>query len=159
MCEVSCPFEAISLVYGTSTRGMDLPRISTDYETNVPGLYIAGELGGMGLIRNAVKQGKFAAEHAAKNLKKVKCDVDITIIGAGPAGLSASLTARNKKVNYVCLEQNSFGGTVYNFPRQKVVMSQPFELPIVGEVKFPSHKVSKEDLLGVWNRIRQVAFR
>ncbi len=154
-CEAACPTNAISLVFGTKTRGMDLPRITTDYETNVPGLYIAGELGGMGLIRNAVKQGFLAAAHALDHLGSQKNDVDLLIIGAGPAGLAASLTAISKKKKYICIEQNRFGGTVYNFPRQKVVMTHPADLPIVGKMKFKSNKVSKEELLEYWNEIRK----
>lgn len=154
-CELACPFDAISLVFGTKTRGMDLPRISTHYETNVEGLYIAGELGGMGLIRNAVKQGQLAARHAIETLGKAsKAQVDLLIVGGGPAGLSACLEATANKVNYLCIEQGSLGGTVYNFPRQKVVMSQPAELPLYGVMKFPDNKVSKEQLLELWTEIR-----
>lgn len=135
---------------------MDIPRITGNYETNVPGLYIAGELGGMGLIRNAAKQGFLATSHAVKNLKKnANADTDILIIGAGPAGFSAGLTAVANKVNYICLEQNSFGGTIYNFPRQKVVMTHPVDLPIVGKMKFAGNHVSKEELLEYWDDIRR----
>lgn len=157
-CELACPFDAISLVFGTKTRGMELPRISTHYETNVEGLYIAGELGGMGLIRNAVKQGQLAARHAIETLGKAsKAQVDLLIVGAGPAGLSACLEATAAKVSYLCIEQGSLGGTVYNFPRQKVVMSQPADLPLYGVMKFPENKVSKEQLLELWTEIRQKA--
>lgn len=157
-CELACPFDAISLVFGTKTRGMDLPRISTHYETNVEGLYIAGELGGMGLIRNAVKQGQLAARHAIETLdKEAKAQVDLLIVGGGPAGLSACLEATAHKISYLCIEQGSLGGTVYNFPRQKVVMSQPAELPLYGVMKFPDNKVSKEQLLELWTEIRSKA--
>lgn len=155
-CEVACPMGAINLVFGTKTRGMDIPRVTSNYETNVEGLYVAGELGGMGLIRNAVKQGMLAATHALSKLKEGQvADYDILVIGAGPAGLAASLEAIKQKKKYLCIEQNSFGGTVYNFPRQKIVMSQPAELPITGTMKFPSNKVSKEELLSYWNQIRE----
>lgn len=155
-CEVACPMGAINLVFGTKTRGMDIPRVTSNYETNVEGLYIAGELGGMGLIRNAVKQGMLAATHALSKLKEGQVsDYDILVIGAGPAGLAASLEAIKQKKKYLCIEQNTFGGTVYNFPRQKIVMSQPAELPITGTMKFPSNKVSKEELLSYWNQIRE----
>lgn len=157
-CEAVCPFDAISLAFGTKTRGMDLPRVDGNYQTNVNGLYIAGELGGMGLIRNASKQGKLATEHAVKTLKPgVNADYDIVIVGAGPAGLSASLAAASSGKNYICLEQNKFGGTIYNFPRQKVVMSHPMELPVFGKITFPQHKVSKEQILALWNQIRKRA--
>jgi thioredoxin reductase/Pyruvate/2-oxoacid:ferredoxin oxidoreductase delta subunit len=156
-CEAACPTGAINLVFGTKTRGLDIPRITSNYETNVPGLYIAGELGGMGLIRNAVKQGKLAAQHALAHLTSEKADVDLLVVGAGPAGLAATLSAIAAKKSYVCIEQNSFGGTVYNFPRQKVVMSHPAELPVVGQMKFSKNKVSKEELLEYWNKVRQRA--
>ncbi|MGB0432135.1 MAG: 4Fe-4S dicluster domain-containing protein, partial [Bacteroidia bacterium] len=56
-CFHSCPVEAISLKIGTEKRGVDLPHINPTYETNIKGIYIAGELGGMGLIKNSVEQG------------------------------------------------------------------------------------------------------
>lgn len=154
-CERSCPTGAISLVFGTKTRGMEIPRISTNYETNVPGLYIAGELGGMGLIRNAFKQGNIAATHAIANIKtNEKTDTDLLIVGAGPAGLSCGFTAVQMKKSYICIEQNSVGGTVYNFPRQKIVMTHPADVPGVGQMKFKKNKVSKEELLEFFNDAR-----
>ncbi len=155
-CQAACPFDAIQLVFGTKTRGMELPKIDGNFQTNVPGLYIAGELGGMGLIRNAVKQGKIAGEHAAKNLRpNVNAQYDILVVGAGPAGLSASLVSAGERKRYVCIEQNKFGGTIYNFPKQKVVMSFPLDLPVVGQYKFKSNKVSKEELLELWGHVRK----
>lgn len=154
-CEKSCPMGAIKLVFGTKTRGMEIPRLNSNYETNVPGLYIAGELGGMGLIRNAIKQGIQSTTDAARKLPQEKADYDLIIVGGGPAGLAAGVTAIAQKRSYLLLEQNSFGGTVYNFPRQKIVMSHPFELPIVGKFKFESNRISKEQLLKYWNEVRK----
>lgn len=156
-CEKQCPQGAIKLVFGTKARGMDIPRISRDYETNLPGLYIAGELGGMGLIRNAIKQGYQAAYHALKGLPKStnQVDTDLLVIGAGPAGLAAALTAITQKKRYICIEQNSFGGTVFNFPRQKIVMTHPAELPGAGLMKFKKNRVHKEELLAFWEGVRK----
>lgn len=157
-CERACPFGAIDLVFGTKTRGLDIPRLSKNYETNVPGLYIAGELGGMGLIRNAVKQGHLATSHAIKNLVPgIKTDTDVFVVGAGAAGLAASLTAVSKKRRYICIEQNSLGGTIYNFPRQKIVMTYPVDMPGFGQMKFSKNKISKEELLEYWNKVRKKA--
>jgi thioredoxin reductase/Pyruvate/2-oxoacid:ferredoxin oxidoreductase delta subunit len=153
-CEVVCPMGAIDLVFGTKTRGMDIPRVSTNYETNVPGLYIAGELGGMGLIRNAAKQGVLSSDHALANLPSAAADYDLIIVGAGPAGIAAGMNAIAKKKKYLLLEQNAFGGTVYSFPRQKLVMSHPFNLPLTGVAKFPKHEVSKEDLLAYFEKVK-----
>lgn len=156
LCERSCPFDAITMVFGTETNGKRVPKYNEFYETNVPGLYIAGELGGMGLIGNAIKQGTLAADHAIKNLdKSMVADVDVLVVGAGPAGLSASLKCLETKTKYRCIEQNSFGGTVFNFPRQKVVMSHPASLPITGKMQFPKNRISKEGLLEYWEDVKK----
>ncbi len=156
-CEVVCPVNAITLVFGTKTRGMEIPRISSNYETNVPGLYIAGELGGMGLIRNAIKQGCLATKDALSKISKssVKTDYDVLIVGAGPAGFASGLTAVALKKRYLIVEQNTVGGTIANYPRQKLVMTAPAELPLVGKMKFPKNKVVKEDLLDYFKEVQK----
>jgi len=65
LCERVCPMEAIQLVFGTEKRGVDLPRVKGNFETNVEGLYIVGELGGMGLVANAFDQGRQCVEGIA----------------------------------------------------------------------------------------------
>jgi heterodisulfide reductase subunit A-like polyferredoxin len=129
-CFHACPTHAISLKIGTEKRGVELPHVSKTFETNVPGIFIAGELGGMGLIKNAVEQGRQATENIIRSLKKEHdVDYDIIIIGAGPAGISASLTAKKNDVRFLLLEQDSLGGTVFTYPRTKVVMTSPMHLP------------------------------
>lgn len=151
-CFHACPTQAITLCIGTEKRGVDLPHVDQTFETNVPGLFIAGEIGGMGLIRNAVEQGKQAIENLAKNIdKNVEADYDILIIGAGPAGISASLMAKKLKLNALILEQDSLGGTVYTFPRSKIVMTSPMELPLYGKARF--YETSKQELLDLWNEV------
>jgi thioredoxin reductase len=150
-CMASCPHDAITLVFGTEKRGMDIPMVKPNFETNVPGLFIAGELGGMGLIRKAVEQGRQAIESIAK-LKGSGLPHDVVIVGAGPAGIAASLAAKEKNLKFVTLEQEkSFGGTVYHYPRNKVVMTAPVQLPIIGKMKFG--EVSKERLLEFWKGV------
>jgi thioredoxin reductase (NADPH) len=153
-CKTACPTSAISLVFGTAERGVDLPRVNPDFQSNVPGIYIAGELGGMGLIRNAVEQGRQAVENAAKSLTKTNdADVDIAIIGSGPAGFAAALAAKQANLRYVVIEQDDLGGTVFKYPRGKVVMTAPAILPIVGQANF--REVSKETLLEFWRGIEK----
>ncbi|MEJ2594036.1 MAG: NAD(P)-binding domain-containing protein [bacterium] len=154
-CFHACPTEAIELYIGTETRGVELPHVSPEFETDVPGIYISGELGGMGLIRNAVEQGKQAVENIAALIdKKHHADYDLLIVGAGPAGISASLAARKHKLKAITLEQNSLGGTVFTFPRSKVVMTSAMDLPLHGKLKL--YETSKGELLDLWqNLIRQ----
>ena len=153
-CKSSCPVDAITLVFGTETRGIDLPVLHPNFETNVPGVFIAGELGGMGLIRNALIQGTQAVEAIAKKGQRAPGKrVDLIIVGAGPAGMAAALTAKSLKLSYRVIEQESLGGCVYKYPRGKLVMTAPVELPLVG--KFHFRQTSKEALLGVWTDIMQ----
>ena len=148
-CFHACPVQAITLNIGTEKRGVDLPHVSPEFETNIPGIFIAGELGGMGLIKNAIEQGKQAVEFISKKMKSShKGEYDIIIVGAGPAGISATLTAVKNGLKYLTLEQDSLGGTVFNFPRAKVVMTSTLDLPLYGKVKL--FETSKTELLNLW---------
>lgn len=151
-CKTACPFDAITLVFGTEQRGVDIPVLTPNFETNMEGIYIAGELGGMGLIRNAIEQGKQAADEIKKSIpNKHPAPLDLVIVGAGPAGIAASLSAKASNLNFITIDQDSLGGTVSHFPRNKIVMTAPVELPLVGKVKFK--ETTKEALLEFWQRI------
>lgn len=151
-CFHACPVEAITLVMGTEKRGVELPHVSQNYETNIKGIYIAGELGGMGLIKNAVEQGTLAMKNIIKALPaKFSNQYDVIIVGAGPAGIAASLTAAKENKKFLTLEQDSLGGTVFTFPRAKIVMTSPMDLPLYGKVKL--HETSKSELLGLWSEV------
>lgn len=150
-CESACPVEAIQLVFGTEKRGIDIPLVKPTFETNVPGIFIAGELGGMGLIRKGVEQGRQAVE-AIRKSRGGSHELDVVIVGAGPAGLSASLAAKEQKLRFVTVEQeDSLGGSVFHYPRRKLAMTAPMRLPLVG--KFNRNEISKEELLEFWNKI------
>ena len=151
-CKTACPVNAITLVFGTATRGVDIPVVKPNFETDVPGIFIAGELGGMGLIRNAIEQGRQAMQSIVKLLKSGHGnDHDLVIVGAGPAGFTATLASKVANLKSVTLEQEELGGTVAHFPRRKLVMTQPAELPIVGKVKFK--EIIKEDLIKFWQDV------
>ncbi|MBT9444835.1 MAG: NAD(P)-binding domain-containing protein [Hyphomonadaceae bacterium] len=152
-CRAACPVKAITLVFGTETRGIDLPHVGPDFQTNVPGIYIAGELGGMGLIRNAIEQGRQAMEQIASRPLNGSHEYDVIVVGAGPAGFSASLGAKAAGLHYVLIEQEALGGTVAHYPRGKLVMTQPADLPLVGKVKLTD--VRKEDLLSFWLEVAE----
>lgn len=150
-CAAACPTQAITLVFGTEKRGMELPYVKPDFETNVEGLFIAGELGGMGLIRKAAEQGRQAVESIAKR-GRAGAGLDLVVVGAGPAGLCASLAARELGLRYLTIEQeDELGGSILHYPRAKVAMTAPVRLPIVGNVKMT--EISKEELLAFWKKV------
>jgi thioredoxin reductase len=141
-------------VFGTEKRGIELPVLAPNYESSLPGIFIAGELGGMGLIRNAIEQGTKAmlsVEEVCKSGHSI--DNDVVIVGAGPAGFSSTLYAKSKNMKYVTIEQESLGGTVFQFPRGKLVMTAPVDLPMVGKVKIK--ETTKEELLSFWENIEK----
>jgi len=151
-CFHACPMEAITLCIGTEKRGVDLPHVNPQFETNVRGIYIAGELGGMGLIKNAVEQGRQAIENLVRTFdKSIPADYDLVIVGAGPAGISASLAAKKHGLKALTVEQESLGGAVFHFPRSKVVMTSAMDLPLYGKIKLTETK--KSALLDLWNKV------
>jgi thioredoxin reductase/ferredoxin len=151
-CKPACPVDAIKLVFGTARRGMEIPLVSPTFETNVPGLFIAGELGGMGLVHKAVEQGRQAIKTIVGRGPAPAGSLDVVIIGAGPAGFSATLNAKLAKLNFVTLEQEeSLGGAVFHYPRNKLTMTSPMDLPIVGKVNLG--EVQKEKLLEFWQEL------
>lgn len=151
-CFHACPTQAISLHIGTEKRGVDLPHVNQFFETNVKGIYIAGEIGGMGLIKNAVEQGKQAVDNLVKGITaKGRFEHDLVIVGAGPAGISATMQAKKHGLKTATLEQDSLGGTVYTFPRAKIIMTAPMDLPLYGKLKL--YETSKQELLNLWNEV------
>lgn len=158
-CAAACPMAAIQLVFGTARRGVDIPRVSPTFETNLLGLFLAGEVGGMGLIRNAVEQGRQAMAEVIRSLAAPTDPAtpapavaaskdglyDVIVIGGGPAGISAARAAQNAKLRYVVCEQEDTGGAILHYPRAKLVLTRPLEIPGLAPLKGP--KLSKEQLM------------
>ena len=151
-CLTACPVEAIKLVFGTEKRGVDIPNVRPNFESNVPGIFIAGELGGMGLIRKAAEQGRQAVDSIRGRKVAAETDFDLIIVGGGPAGLSAGLSSIEHGLRYKLIEQEaSLGGSVYHYPRNKIAMTAPVTLALIGSVKMG--EIQKEKLLEFWHDV------
>jgi len=157
LCADACPVGAITMVMASPSMAADMPRLSPEFETSVPGIFIAGELGGLALIKNAVNQGRDCVDtiaarlRADRTIQPIPGVYDVLVVGAGPAGISASLRAIEHKLNYITLERDEVGGTVAKYPRQKLVMTSPVEFPMYG--KFKKLQLSKENLLAFWDMV------
>ena len=157
LCAEACPVGAITMVMASPSMSADMPRLTPEYETNIENLFIVGELGGLALIKNAVNQGRDCIDTIVNRMKNRATNgnhsdvYDVLIVGAGPAGISASLRAIESKLNYITIERDEVGGTVAKYPRQKLVMTSPLEFPMYG--KFKKTELSKENLLAFWDMI------
>src|SRR5256885_4414284 len=157
LCADACPVGAITMVMASPSMAADMPTLTPEFETTVSNLFIVGELGGLALIKNAVNQGRDCVDTIAARFKgseapQTSSDVhDVIVIGAGPAGISASLRAIQHKLKYITIERDEIGGTVAKYPRQKLVMTSPVEFPMYG--KFKKTELSKENLLAFWDKV------
>jgi putative YpdA family bacillithiol system oxidoreductase len=161
ICADSCPVGAITMVLASPSVGASLATLTSEYETTIKNMFIIGELGGLALIKNAVNQGRTCVDtivarmEANKGAKPVSDVADVVIVGAGPAGLTASLRAIEKNLNYITIEESEIGGTVAKYPRQKLVMTSPVEFPLYG--KFKKTELPKENLIDFWLKVMKRA--
>jgi thioredoxin reductase (NADPH) len=157
-CVAACPVGAISVNAGTAANRVMVPQLDGAFQSNVQGLFIVGELGGRGLIKNAINEGKIAVEHVARELPpgEPRADgrddvLDVAIVGSGPAGLSAGLEALRQGLSYAVIEQGSLSDTVRKYPRHKLLLAEPVKIPLYGDLWVAD--ASKETLLQVWETI------
>ena len=155
-CVSACPVGAIVITTGEAVQRVEAPDVRDGFESNVPGLYVVGELGGRGLIKNAINEGKIAVEHIAGRLPADRTPpdgdvLDVVIVGSGPAGLSAALEARRQHLSAVVLEQGSLAESIRKYPRRKLLLAEPVKIPLYGDLWVAD--ASKETLLEVWQTI------
>jgi thioredoxin reductase/Pyruvate/2-oxoacid:ferredoxin oxidoreductase delta subunit len=148
-CAIDCPVGAIKLVFGTKEKGVDLPETDESFESSKPGIFIVGEVGGMGLIKNAIDQGLRVGATVKERLGTLDSGgdlLDVAIVGGGPAGIACAVACKEKGISFKVFEQETLGGCVAHYPRGKVVMSEQIVVPYLG--RFGRALLSKEELLG-----------
>jgi thioredoxin reductase (NADPH) len=174
-CAEVCPTQAILYSFDGVLQTVRVPLVKENFETSVPGLFIVGELGGMGLIKTAINEGKLVIDQVRARLgkpagqaganghgaghdrpavaEKTNGDTvwDVVIVGAGPAGLSAALTAQQDGLHYLAIEQGEIAATIRHYPRHKFLMAEPLDIPLYGTLYVSDG--TKEALLSVWETI------
>ncbi|HRH00658.1 MAG TPA: NAD(P)-binding domain-containing protein, partial [Polyangiaceae bacterium] len=160
LCEQVCPNGSLVVGEGELVEG----RVETDEHLQsaaVPGVYLAGDLTGVPLIKNAIAQGDRVARAIHDDLRRAprlaraaRVDADVLIVGGGPAGLAAALRAKELGLACVVLEQASVAASIRSFPRGKLVHDPPLTLPVEGDLWLA--EATKEELVSQWERIVRV---
>ena len=162
-CVEACPVGGIVLSTGAAVHRVEVPALSGRFESSIPGLYIVGELGGRGLIKNAINEGKIAAEAIAAELRaedagRDRCTppadpgvLDLIVVGSGPAGLSTGLEAMRQHLSCAVLERGTLADSIRKYPRHKLLFAEPLSIPLYGDLWISD--ASKETLLEVWQTI------
>lgn len=152
-CVAACPTGAVAVTLSDLSEREDIPAITDRFEAKgTEGLFLAGELTGYALVRTAIAHGKSVAEEVAERPRgDGNGTLDLLVVGAGPAGISCSLRARELGLRFRTIDQESLGGTVARYPRKKLVMTQPVDLPLHGRLGRTSYE--KEELVGIWEKV------
>ncbi len=159
-CERECPTGAITVTIAKLSERRDVPAIEPSLEAvGARGLFLAGEVTAHALIKTAIEHGAQVAREVAARcaspapaLPSGDAPLDLCIVGAGPAGLACALEAKKRGLRFAVIDQASeVGGTVAKYPRRKLVITQPVELPLYGALKEASY--TKEELIALWQSI------
>jgi thioredoxin reductase/NAD-dependent dihydropyrimidine dehydrogenase PreA subunit len=154
LCEQACPNGSLQIAEGEPIEAH--PNVDAHLESlDAPKIFLAGDLTGLPLIKNAIAQGTRVIDRIADSFPAARSSgkekFDVVIVGSGPAGLSAALRAMDRGLSYVVLEQGTMAASIQSFPRNKLVFDQPLQLPVVGDLWL--REATKEELLVQWTRI------
>jgi len=153
-CEQVCPVGAVVVSLGDIRSRPDVPILNEDLESSMPGVFIVGELGGMALVRHGINQGTRAVDEITRRLQSTPSShestdlMDILIVGCGPAGIAATLRARQLGLRCITIDREGLGGAVRKYPHNKLTVTQPVDLPLHGRLR--RRKYRKQELLGLW---------
>jgi ferredoxin len=149
-CERNCLTGALKIIEHGNKIKVRIPWIDENFQSNIKGIYVVGSLTGAGLIKEAINQGRAAVNHILKGVFPPDLP-KVMVVGAGPAGLSAMLSCRKFGLPVICFEKDLTANTIRNFPKKKILMAEPVEMPIAGPLWVGD--TSREKLLEAWERM------
>src|SRR5581483_7505620 len=131
-----------------------LPEVRPDGTTNVPGVYVVGDLTGIPLLKFSADTGAKAVraiagqlqgqgargEGQAKDSSSPRAPrpspLDLIIVGAGVSGIAAALEAKKEGLTFEVLEGSEPFSTIINFPKGKPIYTYPTEMVPAGDLQF-----------------------
>ncbi|MFN0112335.1 MAG: NAD(P)-binding domain-containing protein [Blastocatellia bacterium] len=157
-CQVECPTVPKSCIVVNTSKVIPerkVPKRDQQFMTNVPGVYLIGDVSGVPLIKNAINEGGGVVDWVVEDLKNAgkngDTDYDVAIIGIGPAGLSATALARQRGLKYIAIEQDQVVGTIQQtYQAGKYVYFNPVEKPVNGGINLSGAGATKEVMIGSW---------
>lgn len=157
-CQVECPVNPKACVVVNTTkriRSRPVPARDVRFMTDVPGCFIIGDVSGTPLIKNAANEGADVIKHIAHELNnwpgsEPNAELDVAIIGIGPAGLSAAITAKQYNLRYVGLEQDKVLATIEAYPKGKYVFFKPESMSSRGSIVVEGAGEQREKILDAW---------
>lgn len=156
LCAQVCPNGSLTIREAEGEEPSRLPLSPELESTRVAGVYVVGDLTGLPLIKNAIGQGDRAMRSLDASLAgdRKTAEVDVVVVGAGPAGLAAALRAKALGRSCVVLEQSTIAASIKSFPRGKIVHDPPLTLPVEGDLWLA--EATKEEIVAQWERIVRV---
>ncbi len=130
------------------------PVVNANFESNIAGVYVIGDLAGAPVVKLAMEHGARVAEHIATqpDARSGAGDVyDVVVVGAGAAGLNAGLGLKDRGLKVIVLEKSKIANTIEDFPEGKWVYAEPDAVPPKGKLWLDGAR--KEDLLYRWHQI------
>ncbi len=156
-CQIACPVTPKACIVVNTTKIIKprpVPTRNEKFMTNVPGCYLIGDVSGTPLIKNAANEGAAVIKQIALELKDIshepKAELDVAIIGVGPAGLSAAVIAKQHNLKYVGIERAQILATIVAYPKNKYLFFKPESMPARGGVRVDGPGTQRETLLESW---------
>ena len=157
-CQVECPTVPKSCVVVNSVKKIPerkVPKRDGRFMTNVPGIYLVGDVSGVPLIKNAINEGGAVIDYVVEDIKQMgkngKADYDVAIVGIGPGGLSAAALAAQRGLKYVAIEQDEVVATIQQtYQAGKYIYFNPVDQPVKGGIKLDGAGAIKEQMIGSW---------